>query len=42
MRALEFTSGHSLAGLSILAAFGVMAVWQSLFPRITSSKENDQ
>jgi hypothetical protein len=37
--ALDLTTGQSITGLAILLVFGVMAVWQSLRPRIRSSKE---
>ena len=36
MDALDLTTGQSIAGLAILAVFGVMAVWQSFRPRVRS------
>ena len=42
MTGLDLTTGQSIAGLAVVAVFGVMAVCQSLRPRIRRTTADEQ
>ena len=42
MNALDLTTGQSIAGLAVLLVFGVMAVCQSLRPRVRRTTADEQ